>query len=265
MIKNLVLAGCGHMGRAMLWPWLSTKAVEKIFVVDPNGESIPRIHGAWLSTDPDALPKNMTPDAVVFAVKPQVLESVVQDYKKYSGALFLTIAAGKPLSVYEAILGPEARIIRAMPNLAAKVGEAATLLVAGKQATEVDKKIAEKLFGVLGPTFWLANENQMDAATSLSGCGPAYFYFMAEAMAEAGEALGLSKELAKNLARQTLIGSALFAKGEESSLKTLYEDVAVKGGMTEAALSILQDNNSLKSLMGKALQAAVAHGRKLAS
>jgi pyrroline-5-carboxylate reductase len=205
----------------------------------------------------------MTPDVVVFAVKPQVLETVLESYKKFPNALFLTIAAGKPLAVYESILG-NTRIIRAMPNLAAKVGEAATLLVAGKQAGPVDRTLAEKLFGVLGPTFWLEAESQMDAATALSGCGPGYFYLMAEVMAEAGVSLGLPEAMAQSLARQTLIGSAAFCKSEEATLKTLYQNVAVKGGMTEAAINVLQENDALKSLMLKALQAAVERARKLA-
>jgi pyrroline-5-carboxylate reductase len=264
MIKNLVLAGFGHMGQAMLWPWLSTRAAENIYIVDPNAEQLARPHGAWLASSTDALPKNMAPDAIVFAVKPQVLEKVLEDYKKFPAALFLSIAAGKPLSVYESILGGQARIVRAMPNLAAKVGEAATLLAAGKQAGPHDRAVAEKLFSVLGPAFWLADESQMDAATALSGCGPAYFYLMAEVMAQAGARLGLAPDLAQNLARQTLIGSAAFCKTEEASLKTLCDNVAVKGGMTEAAVDVLKHGDALKSLMDKALAAAVERGRKLA-
>jgi pyrroline-5-carboxylate reductase len=264
MITNLVLAGCGHMGHAMLWPWLSTKAAQNVFVVEPNASALSGMQGATICASAADLPAHMVPDVVVFAVKPQVLEMVAQEYKKFPNALFLTIAAGKPLAVYESILA-NSRVIRAMPNLAAKVGEAATLLVAGKKAGPVDKTLAEKLFGVLGPTYWLENESQMDAATALSGCGPGYFYYMAEVMAEAGVSLGLSPELSQQLSRQTLIGSAAFCKTEEASLKTLYQNVAVKGGMTEAAIHVLQENEALKSLMLKALQAAVERARKLAS
>jgi pyrroline-5-carboxylate reductase len=88
---------------------------------------------------------------------------------------------------------------------------------------------------------------------------------MADAMALAGEKLGLPKKLSEDLARQTLIGSALFCKDEDASLEKLYQNVAVKGGMTEAAINVLKDKDALKALMESALQAAVDRAKKLAS
>jgi pyrroline-5-carboxylate reductase len=267
MIENLVLVGAGHMGRAMLQPWLAGKAAKKIWVIEPQTDSLKdvKLEGATVLAKSSELPAGIKPDVVVIAIRPQIVDQVLEDYVKFPGALFLSIAAGKKLETYTKILGAEARIIRAMPNLAAKVQEAAILLVAGGKATSADRTVAEVLCSPLGKSFWLDREDLMDAATALSGCGPGYFYFMADAMALAGEKLGLPKKLSEDLARQTLIGSALFCKDEDASLEKLYQNVAVKGGMTEAAINVLKDKDALKALMESALQAAVDRAKKLAS
>ncbi|HVY12195.1 MAG TPA: pyrroline-5-carboxylate reductase dimerization domain-containing protein, partial [Alphaproteobacteria bacterium] len=203
MIQNLVLVGCGHMGFAMLEPWAKNSAAQKIWVVEPSPKALQGSShkNVTLCANAAALPANLNPDVVVFAIRPQGLEEAIAPYKKFSGALFLTIAAGKKLETYGRVLG-EVRLVRAMPNLAARAGAAAILLAADKDAKPEDKKTAEALFACLGKTFWLAREDLMDAATALSGCGPAYFYLLADVMAEAGRALGLAPDLARQLARQ---------------------------------------------------------------
>ncbi|MBI3418522.1 MAG: pyrroline-5-carboxylate reductase [Proteobacteria bacterium] len=266
MISDLVLIGCGHMGSAMLVPWLEKKAARKIWVIEPNRNPLHEARGATFCASARELPTAFDPEVIVVAVKPQGLEQVLADYKKYAGrSLFLTIAAGQKLATYEKVLGAETRLVRAMPNLAAKVREAVILLVGGKNASPDDRKRAEYLFSQLGKTFWVNDEDLIDVGTVLSGCGPAYFYLLAHVMAESGAALGLEPELAQNLARQTLIGSAAFAQEATASLETLYQSVAVKGGMTEAAVTVLQENQGLQNLMKKALDAAVERGRKLSS
>lgn len=266
MIGDLVLIGCGHMGSAMLAPWLEKKAAQKVWVVEPNRNPLHEARGAVFCASARELPAAFDPEVIVFAVKPQGLETVLADYKKYaSRTLFLTIAAGRKLETYQAILGENARLVRAMPNLAAKVREAAIMLVAGSKATSNDQQVAERLFSQLGKVFWLKDEGLIDLGTALSGCGPAYFYLLAEVMAQAAAEMGLEAELAENLARQTLIGSALFAREATASLEALYQSVAVKGGMTEAAVAVLQENESLKKLMKNALMAAVERGKKLSS
>ncbi len=262
-MKTLLLVGCGHMGRAMLMPWLSPRIADLIYVVDPNlDDDTP--HGAVTVPAAHELPDGLAPDAVVIALRPQALEQVLPDYAKYSSSLFLTIAAGKPLALYGEILGPSARVVRAMPNLAARVREAAVLLVAGRNATGPDKALAEYLIAPVGRSFWLPDEGLIDAGTALSGCGPAYFWMLADVLAESAARLGLSPALARDLARQTLLGSALCCKDDPASLRTLYQNVAVKGGMTEAAIGTLKHDAALEKLMSRALQAAVARARELA-
>lgn len=268
MINNLVLVGCGHMGYAMLRPWVKGKAAARITVVTPERDTLHGLEaeGVMYAPGADAV---QDADVVVFAVRPQILGDVLTGYQKLAGrSLFISIAAGKKLAFYEAGLGAGIRagirMVRAMPNLPAKYGEGATLLVKNAAATSADAALSEKLLGVLGKAAWLDNENLMDAATALSGCGPAYFYYLADQLAAVGAGLGLPADLSRDLARQTLLGSATLWRAENESAETLYRNIAVSGGMTEAALSVMQENDALKALLRKALEAAVARGKVLA-
>jgi pyrroline-5-carboxylate reductase len=268
MIKNLVLVGCGHMGYAMLQRWVETGAAVAIKVVTPNSESL---HGldkkgvqyiqypTSISSDDEA------PDVIVFAVKPQILPDVLKDYRQFHAkSLYLSIAAGKTLDFYVDALGGQARVIRAMPNLPVKSGEGATLLVRNTFTTRADAATAEQLLSGLGMVAWLEKEALMDTATALSGCGPAYFYLLADLLAKAATELGLPPELSAALARQTFLGSATLWREDNLSAETLYRNIAVKGGMTEAALNVFQDQDALKTLIHKALDAAAARGKTLA-
>ncbi len=254
------------MGFAMLQPWVSKHAAENIWVVTPDAASLRGLQekeGVRHVAYPNTLPSDVKPDVIVFAVKPQILEEVIAEYTAYRHSLFLSVAAGKKLDVYERKLSPAARIVRVMPNLPAKVGEAATLLVGNSQVTMVDIKNTETLLGMLGTTAWLKDESLMDAATALSGCGPAYFYLLSDILGELGHEMGLPKDLSTALAKQTMIGSAGLWKQDMLPAHTMHQNIAVKGGLTEAALQELTQNDALKALMRKALVAASERGKKL--
>lgn len=254
------------MGFAMLQPWVAKHAAENIWVVTPDTASLRGMQekeGVRHVAYPNTLPSDVIPDVIMFAVKPQMLEDVIAEYTLYKNSLILSVAAGKSISVYEKKLSPNARIVRVMPNLPAKVGEAATLLVANSQVTMVDIQNTEKLLGMLGTTAWLKDESLMDVATALSGCGPAYFYLLSDILGELGHELGLPKDLSAALAKQTMIGSAALWKQEMMPAHTMHQNIAVKGGLTEAALLELTQNDAFKGLMRKALVAAVERGKKL--
>ncbi len=253
------------MGFAMLQPWAAKHGAENIWVITPDAESLHGLKekGVRHVAYPNTLPPDVKPDVIMFAVKPQILEDVIAEYTQYRDALFLSVAAGKKIEVYEKKLGPSARVVRVMPNLPAKVGEAATLMVGNSQVTMVDIQHAEKLLGMLGSTAWLKDESLMDVATALSGCGPAYFYLLSDILGELGHEMGLPKDLSNALAKQTMVGSAALWKQEQAAAHTMHQNIAVKGGMTEAALQELMQNDALKTLMRKALIAANERGKKL--
>lgn len=265
MIKHILMIGCGHMGYAMLRRWVELRVAAQFSVITPRLESLHGLEakGVRHFADVELFKPEAPPDVLIFAVKPQILAEVLLQYRAFNKALMLSVAAAKPLSLYEGIFGNNMRMVRAMPNLAVKLGQGVTLLAANAQVDSADKRTVETLLKPLGLVAWLVDEGQMDAGAALSGCGPAYFYLLAEALAEAGAALGLAPDLAATLAKQTLMGSAALWQDDPSSGATLYQSIAVKGGMTEAALIVLQQDNALKNLMQEALKAAVLRAKNL--
>lgn len=245
------------MGFAMLRRWVEQGGATRFSVVTPRLESLhglPVEHFPSIQAFAAAKP---TPDSVVLAVRPQHLPALLPTLRPFAASLFISVAAAKTLAFYQSLLGEAVAVIRAMPNLAVKTGQGATLLVANAAVTPAQRGVAQRLFHPLGLVAWLTEEAQMEAATALSGCGPAYFYLLADVLAKAGTELGLAPALAQSLAKQTLLGSAALWQNDSTTATDCYQSIAVQGGMTEAALQVLQQNAALQQLMATALQAAV--------
>lgn len=257
---SLLLVGCGRMGGALLAMWQAEGC--DIAVIEP-GRPAPPAANAYpaLAT----LPEDFSPAVVVFAVKPQSLESVLPEYAERFGdaPLYVSIAAGKDLAFYARHLGPDARVIRAMPNTPALVGRGMTALCANACVTDADREIASALFAAVGQVAEVP-EAAMHAVTALSGSGPAYAFLFMEALAEAGARLGLDASLARHLAMQTVAGATALAAKDTRDLASLRRDVTSPGGTTEAALSVLMENGALTALMGRAMTAADARSKELA-
>ncbi len=256
MLKNILLAGCGKMGGALLARW---RGKLDVHVVDPTG-------GNGVLKSLSQLAKDYTPDAVVFAVKPQGLDEVLPEYAERFKIvpLFISIAAGKTLSYYEKHLGKAARVVRAMPNTPAMAGQGMTALVANAAASTADKAAAEALFALAGQTVWLEDEELMHAVTGLSGSGPAYVYLFIESLAEAGVKAGLPAPAAKRLALQTVTGACALAAESGAEMAALRAQVASPGGTTEAALKTLEQEKALRKLVDEAVQAAAKRSKELA-
>lgn len=268
----LLLIGCGHMGGALLKGWLAQGLPKRnIVIADPRGKkAIERAHKVRglrvFATLGEALKRVPAPRAAVVAVKPQAMAKVFQEAKSLPGGktLVLSIAAGVPLRAFAKAFGKKVRAIRAMPNTPAAVGKGVAVVVANGCATIADRKLASALLGASGKVFWSGDERWLDAVTAVSGSGPAYFYAMVEALAEAGGNAGLPKAMAETLALETFLGSAALLAASGEKPETLRRRVTSKGGTTEAALKILLGKNGLKPLMTKAVAKATARGRALA-
>lgn len=197
--------------------------------------------------------------AIFLCVKPKDVPEICLELRKAFSEnphpLIISIAAAKTLLQLEEALGGFERIIRCMPNIAAKVGASATCFAANKNASAKDVELAKELFSCFGSCIEV-DEAHLDAVTALSGCGPAYFFFFTQALAEAGVSMGLDKDSANALAKQTLAGSARLLEHEnEKSLEQLISSVATPGGATEAALEHFR-NNSFKQLVREAARTA---------
>ena len=261
--RGLVLLGCGKMGSAMLQGWLKGGLpASSVWVLDPNpSEWLRSLNGLHLN---EHLPED--PAIVLVAVKPQMMGEALPVLKPLGDGttLFLSVAAGTPISAFEAALGAGTPIIRAMPNTPAAVGRGITALVGNRIAGEDHMAMAEGLLSAVGQTVRLDDEGQMDAVTAVSGSGPAYVFHLIEAMAAAGEAEGLPADLSMKLAKATVAGAGALAEDADEDPSQLRINVTSPGGTTAAALAVLMDEaTGFQALLRRAVKAATERGREL--
>ena len=268
MSVTLVLGGGGKMGGALLAGWLNKGMDADIIVVEPNSKTasaISKKHGIAVVETVGDLDADLTPETVVFAVKPQSMDDVAPAYGGYAGpdTVFLSIAAGRTIAYFEDKLGPEAAIVRAMPNAPAAVGRGITVAAANGQVTGQQKSRCDGLLGAVGDVAWVDDEGLMDAVTAVSGSGPAYVFHLIECLAQAAEDVGLAPDLASRLALQTVSGSGELARLSDDEAAQLRINVTSPGGTTQAALEVLMGDDGLQTLMTAAVRAAEIRGREL--
>lgn len=262
---KLILVGFGKMGQALFEGWRKQSPAPDCLIVDPFAETVP--DGATLYKTAADIPTDYQPDVIVFAVKPQVMGEIVPAYQRFISdtALFLSIAAGKTLAALEHLLSPTAAVIRAMPNTPAAAGKGITVLCGNAPVRDGEKQVALDLMAAVGKALWTEDESLMNAVTAVSGSGPAYVFYLIECLAKAGENSGLPADMAMELARETVTGSAaLAADAADTPAASLRENVTSPGGTTAAALAVLMDQDSgLQQLMDKAVAAATVRGKEL--
>jgi len=268
MERPLLLVGCGKMGGAMLEGWLESGIVEAgVDVVEPAGLTGFAGRGEVNSVQyVGDLPHGLDPEVVVFAVKPQAMADVVPHYRRFAkpGTVFLSIAAGTPIRYFQEHLGPEAAIVRAMPNTPAAIGQGITVICPNARATEAQTALAQALLQAVGEVMAVDDEALIDPVTAVSGSGPAYVFLLIEAMADAGVAAGLPRALASRLALVTVAGAGQLAVRSDDPPATLRENVTSPGGTTFAALQVLMAKGGMTDLMTEAVAAATRRGRELA-
>jgi pyrroline-5-carboxylate reductase len=266
---TIVLVGCGQMGSAMLRGWLRGEAAGRFVVIEPAGAPAGLAEGStteWRRT-PDDLAADLAPDAVVFAVKPQILDSLLPAYRRWvrPETLFLSIAAGKTIAGIARHIGDEAAIIRCMPNTPAAIGRAITVACPNAHVGQGQRRLCEQLLAAIGESAWVEDEALMDAVTAVSGSGPAYVFLLIEALAAAGIGAGLPLELSLRLARATVAGAGELALVSSDTPARLRENVTSPGGTTRAALDVLMAEHGLPELLDRAVAAATARSRELAN
>ena len=256
--RGLLMLGCGKMGSAMLEGWLKG-ALDPgdVWVIDPNPSEWLQGTGVHINEGrPDS------PGILLVAVKPQMMADALPDVAAMGGGetVVLSVAAGVTIAKFEDAFGPGTPVIRAMPNTPAAVGRGITALVANdKGQPTID--LAADLLDAVGQTVMLESEDQMDAVTGVSGSGPAYVFHMIECMAKAGEAQGLSPELALALAKATVGGAGQLAEDSPKDPGTLRSDVTSPNGTTQAGLDVLMAE--LPDLMKRTVGAAADRSREL--
>jgi pyrroline-5-carboxylate reductase len=262
---KLLLVGCGKMGGAMLDGWLARGlAASDVVVAEPAEALRPKKPGLQAVAASNEVSE--APRIVVLAVKPQSMDSVLPDLKRFAdkGSVFLSIAAGKTLGYFAGHLGKGAKVVRSMPNTPAAVRQGITVATAASGVSAAEKKRCHELLEAVGQVLWVDDEALMDPVTALSGSGPAYVFLLVEAMAAAGAKLGLTPEMAMQLARATVSGSGELLKQSSEPAAQLRVNVTSPGGTTAEALKVLMAADGIQPVFDKALAAASRRSKELA-
>lgn len=263
--RGLVLLGCGKMGSAMLQGWIKQGVpAGSVWIIDPNPSDWVLglvADGLHLNTELPA-----SPAIVLVAVKPQMMAEALPSLTPLGNGstLFISVAAGTPMSFYEATLGAQTPVVRAMPNTPAAVMHGITALIGNRNVGDAEIALTEELLQAIGQTVRLQTEAQLDAVTGVSGSGPAYVFHMIETLAAAGIAQGLPAEMAMTLAKATVAGAGHLAEVSEQSPTQLRINVTSPQGTTAAGLAVLMDETAgLPTLIKRTVAAAADRSREL--
>ena len=222
--------------------------------------------GIRCAVDASAL-TDFDPDIVFLAVKPFLIEQVINSVKPFTDkdSVILSIIAGRQIGWFKEKLGMNTVVFRAMPNTPAAIGKGITGVTSCGLANEKQKKITENILKSCGEVVWLDNESQIDAVTAVSGSGPAYIFYLTEALIKAAKTLGLSDENAEKLAKATVIGSAGLMDKSSETPAVLRQNVTTPNGTTAAALELLMNPQSgFEPLLTQAVKAAEKRSKELA-
>jgi len=255
-MATLTFIGGGNMARAIVgglvrggWP------SDVITVVEPDVQLRRLLEQDFgVATQSRADASFAAGKTVVWAVKPQVFGEAAAVSAAWSNSLHISVMAGVRSQTIASATG-SARVIRAMPNTPALIGQGISGLFASGDTTEADRAKAEAVLAPTGRLLWFDDELQLDAVTAVSGSGPAYVFYLVEAMERAAQSMGLSAEQGRELALHTFAGAAALALQSGDAPSVLRERVTSKGGTTAAALAEL-DRLGVGAAFEQALRAA---------
>lgn len=263
---KITLYGCGRMGSAMLAGWLKGGFdAASLQVIEPNPSQDLLDFAADRGVPLVTIEKAGSASVLLLAVKPQVIGDIAANagHIVNSDTLVVSIMAGTTIDRIRDLFPAAGSIVRTMPNLAALVGKGTTVLVAEAATPKEHSLFAARLMSAVGDTHWLSREDLIDAAVAVSGSGPAYFFYLAEVLAKAGEAEGLPADVALLLAQGTLVGAGALLDGTGRTAEELRHQVTSPAGTTEAGLSKLIGGDALARPVAEAVTAASARSREL--
>lgn len=279
---KICFIGYGHMAKAIAQKLLSEKENE-LYASAPSLSIGKDSQGIYTHCNNTA--HIAQADMVILAVKPAQMAAVMEEINTHlpKTILLISIAAGLNLSWFQTRIKEPLPIVRAMPNLAAAIGQSATALIANNQTSASQKQLVTKIFNHIGVSFWLQQEREMDIFTAVAGSGPAYVFYFAEAMIEAATMLGLNTSIANQSILQTFIGATqlmlerlnLGLTENQSnntstpslskimpSLSDLRKEVTSEGGTTAAAMEVF-NHLGLSENIAAAIKAAYTRAREL--
>jgi pyrroline-5-carboxylate reductase len=259
---KIAFVGAGNIGEALIKGLIVSKAVkpEQLVASEPRADQRQRIAERYrVRMLDDNVETVRDAEIVVLAVKPQILHKVLDQIRPAlrTDALVVSIAAGKDIAGIQARLGPDVRVVRAMPNVACLVAEGATGLAAGPNVTAAELALAQRIFDLVGMSVVIE-----DAVTGLSGSGPAYIFMVVEALSDAGVKVGLSRWDAQALAAQTVLGAAKLVIETQEHPGRLKDMVCSPGGTAIAAVHTLEQGG-LRTTLINAVEVATRRSKEL--
>ncbi len=264
---SLAVVGGGLMGEALIKGFLDGEAIsaESIRVAEPIAARRSELaQGYGIDCVADAVSAVDGADVVLLAVKPQMIDAVLSQVSSSVGdALVISIAAGISCARLESQLPSGTAVVRVMPNTPAMVLQGMSVVSGGAEATSDQVEIVRQLFGLVGRAV-IIDESHQDAATAISGSGPAYMALYIDALARAGVRNGLSRDVAQTLAVQTMLGTAVMLRDTDMHPEQLVDAVSSPGGTTIAAIEQLEAGG-VRSAVSRAVEACITRAKELGS
>jgi len=253
--------GCGNMAGAMVDGWRSAGVdLSSATVIRPSGTPVEGVRTVTRFAD-----AGNPPAMVLLGIKPQKLDEVAPELARWitSKTVVVSILAGAEAASLRDRFGNARAIVRAMPNLPVAVRRGVVGLFTDDADDQLKAQFGE-LFAALGFAMWMTDESRLSALGSVAGAGPAYVARFIAALAKAGEARGLSPEIAQTIALETVFGTAWLASSTRESMADIARRVASPNGTTEAGLAVLDREQVLDQLIGVTIEAAARRGAELA-
>ena len=265
---TLAFIGAGNMGGAILRGLIRQGYPASSIIA--TGRDLQRLQALATETGIRVTDNNIEAieqaEVVILGVKPQMMKAVCEplaEVVQRRQPLLISIAAGLQVESLESWLGGSLPLVRSMPNTPSLVGAGIAGLYANSRVTAEQKSWVETISKAVGQAVWVDSEQQLDAVTAISGSGPAYYFLFTEALAQAGEQLGLTPELALQLARQTAAGAGRMLETTDDLPAELRRKVTSPGGTTEQAILSFEQKD-LRGLVTQATSAAAARAAELA-
>ena len=266
---KIAVLGAGNMGLSFSKSFLKYELIkpENLHLITRKKEKVAKISKQFPGSKVSAFEevKEIEADLIIIAVKPQDFQFVVEhiSFGFKENQMVLSIMAGIKIEKIQQLLDHK-KVVRAMPNSPTLLGMGITGYTAAEGISFSDLMQIERFLNSTGRSVYLEDENLLDGVTALSGSGPAYFYYIVDAMIKAGTEMGIEENLAKLFVKQTMLGAYHLINNSEKNLEELIKDVASKGGTTEAALKTFDENN-LKETLRRGILEAEKRSRELSN
>lgn len=266
-MKKIAIVGAGSMAEAFISGILENDLIDRKNIWVTNNANKQRLtklgehYGICNTYDLNIFFEGA--DIVMLAMKPKDAATAIQSIREHLNEqmLIVSVLAGVSMNTIETLAEKPLSLARSMPNTSAAVGKSATAIAVNERVSTEQFEITKKLFGTVGLARFV-EEEQLDAVTGLSGSGPAYIYYLIEAMEKSAVEVGLEKQMASELIVQTLLGAAEMVKNSSKSSEELRREVTSPGGTTEAGIRVLEENNVQQAFIS-CIKAATAQSKKM--